>query len=465
MASLQDADSGKCFSAILHRLLCTGSAPTHPSDQLPERNPPVKSPKTGVQPARAPSGTPGIVARLMGLDSPPDMNWVPKQRRSLESFLRSRSVSFIDYMQPVQFDLATNAAQHRRAKTSVSFREVPTLWHSRDRDAFVLCFDKRVGRSKNSRDCVRERSHALGHKKDVKRKQRATNLMKEKCLVKPAAEDVPAGLRSTTAKKRNRSVKPSSSLSVPPRIEAPIMAENSWPVGLNSRRKSSGKINKRWEHPCPKLIRPSIADDQEARASSIKAQRLQRTRKDGCAVKMLVLVRRLTEKETNGSDWIGKGVMRFDEFEEICFHFGQQIFDLLLNQVLDELICIGVLSERRPLRVQQLTLLSATVCSLLSGGQEGTMARQNKAREIRWFVDELIRKGEAEIEESRKRQEAKAEANKQKEIMKKRSEEVAEKRAEIRVQNEEMTQKQAEMEVQKEAEAMERQKSGKEKAD
>ncbi|KAK2980014.1 hypothetical protein RJ640_020040 [Escallonia rubra] len=421
MASLQDADSGKCFSAILRRLLCTGSAPTHPSDHLPARNPPVKSPKTAVQPARAPSiGTPGIVARLMGLDSLPDMNWVPKQRRSLESFLRSRSVSFIDYMQPVQFDLATDAAQHRRAKTSVSFREVPTWWHSQNRDAFALCFDKSVEKSKNSRDCVRERSHALGHKKDVKRKQRATNLMKEKCLVKPVAEDVPVGLRSTTAKKRNRSVKPSSSLSVPPRIEAPIIAENSRSVGLNSRRKSSGKINKRWEHPCAKLNRPSIADDQEARASRIKAaQRLLRTRNNGCAVKMLVLVRRLTEKETNGSDWIGKGVMRFDEFEEICLHFGQQILDLLLNQ-------------------------------------EGTMERQNKAREIRWFMDELIRKGEEEIEESRKRQEAKAEADRQKEIMKKRREEMAEKRAEIRVQIAEMAQQQAEMEAQMEVEAMER---------
>ncbi|KAK3018044.1 hypothetical protein RJ639_004534 [Escallonia herrerae] len=417
MGSLQDANSGECFSAILRRLLCTGSAPTHPSDLLRERNPPVKSPKTAVQPARAPSGTPGIVARLMGLDSLPDMNWVPKQRRSLESFLRSRSVSFIDYMQPVQFDLATNAAQHRRAKTSASFREVPTLWHSQERDAFVLCFDKTVESSKNSRDCVRETSHAVGHKKDVKRKQRATNLVKEKCLVKPVAEDVPVGLRSTTAKKRNRSVKPSSSLSFQPRIEAPIIAENSRRIGLNSRRKSSGKINKRWDNPCPKLNRPSIADDQEARASSIKAQRLERTRKDG--LKMLVLVRRLTEKETNGSDWIGKGVMKFDEFEEICLHFGQQILDLLLNQ-------------------------------------EGTMERQNKAREIRWFVDELIRKGEAEIEESRKRQEAKAEADKQKEIMKKRREEMAEKRAEIRVQIEEMAQKQAEMEAQKEVEAMER---------
>ncbi|KAG6596341.1 hypothetical protein SDJN03_09521, partial [Cucurbita argyrosperma subsp. sororia] len=114
-----------CFPALLRRLLCSGNLPTHPSEALNEPN---SEPKL-VPPASEPS--PGVVARLMGLSSLPDANWVPANRAP-GAVSRSKSVNFADYL--LHFD--TNQAHHRRIRTSASFREVPAL--SPQNEFFVL---------------------------------------------------------------------------------------------------------------------------------------------------------------------------------------------------------------------------------------------------------------------------------------------------------------------------------------
>lgn len=119
MPNSGEADSRKCFSGVLSRLLCSGSLPTHPSEQLIEKfgdQKPEDNIKQVVGTAAAAAASPGVVARLMGLESFPT---TPRDR-TLGAYFRSKSVNSIDFLS--YFDpIKHGRHQHRRVRTSVSF--------------------------------------------------------------------------------------------------------------------------------------------------------------------------------------------------------------------------------------------------------------------------------------------------------------------------------------------------------
>ncbi|CAI9768384.1 unnamed protein product [Fraxinus pennsylvanica] len=57
-------------------------------------------------------------------------------------------------------------------------------------------------------------------------------------------------------------------------------------------------------------------------------------------IKLVENVYNLTEDDLKESCWVPSRVLKFEDFEEICVHHGQQIFELLLNQVVDELVLL-----------------------------------------------------------------------------------------------------------------------------
>ncbi|PPS18470.1 hypothetical protein GOBAR_AA02104 [Gossypium barbadense] len=116
MRNTKSSSSG-CFSAVFRRLFCSGTPETHPSVPIIELNAVDIMAKAQVQ---ASESGPGIVARLMGLDTLPDNNWVCRGKTP-SSVPRSKSANFMDYM--LDFDLTK--ATHRRVKTSTSFQELP----------------------------------------------------------------------------------------------------------------------------------------------------------------------------------------------------------------------------------------------------------------------------------------------------------------------------------------------------
>ncbi|GMP85875.1 hypothetical protein CsSME_00038872 [Camellia sinensis var. sinensis] len=120
MTNSQNSTS-KYFSGILRRLLCTGNLPTHPSDLIidPTTTIPTTTFENPKNDFKTQVKTPGVVARLMGLDSLPDLNLVPKD----SSILRSRSVNSVNYFP----NFNPTLSHHRRFRTSLSFREVPTF--------------------------------------------------------------------------------------------------------------------------------------------------------------------------------------------------------------------------------------------------------------------------------------------------------------------------------------------------
>ena len=151
MAKPQNTKPG-CFSfsSFLRVFLCAGNGttpPVHPyhiTESEESENAHFTKEKMVVNDNDDIACAPGVVARLMGLDSLPNPKWVVKCGTP-DSVPRSRSVNFVDYL--LEFD-ASHVNSHRRVKTSASFREVPSLvqnqkgnGYGNGNNLFVFCMD------------------------------------------------------------------------------------------------------------------------------------------------------------------------------------------------------------------------------------------------------------------------------------------------------------------------------------
>ncbi|GMG98349.1 hypothetical protein Nepgr_000189 [Nepenthes gracilis] len=135
--SINKSTAAGCISGILRRIFCSGSLPTYPCDQIKEsdqieidKNPCFTTEKIGR------SVTPNIVARLMGLDSMPDIDFdkIPKFSNSVS---RSKSMSSMDLREETE----KIERKHRRAETTFSFRQTHNDLAKEGDDFYVLSFD------------------------------------------------------------------------------------------------------------------------------------------------------------------------------------------------------------------------------------------------------------------------------------------------------------------------------------
>ncbi|XP_057473396.1 uncharacterized protein LOC130761840 [Actinidia eriantha] len=128
-----------CLAGMLRRLLCFNSLPTHPSYQIKDLDlNTLDFDKFGCLETEERIGdtaNPGIVARLMGLDSMPrigiDFSDTQMAPNSIE---RSRSMNYDSWREKE----AVQGQHHQRAKT-LSFRELPTFLENEE--FFVLSFE------------------------------------------------------------------------------------------------------------------------------------------------------------------------------------------------------------------------------------------------------------------------------------------------------------------------------------
>ncbi|XP_010253757.1 PREDICTED: uncharacterized protein LOC104594907 [Nelumbo nucifera] len=122
-----------CLSTIVRRLLCFGGLPTHPADHLKEPDC-IKldhgpTSKETEEKSEVPTATPGIVARLMGLESLP--------AKTPDSIGRSRSANSAEYWP----EFEKPQGRHRRVRTSLSFREASTFLQLENEDFLLLSFE------------------------------------------------------------------------------------------------------------------------------------------------------------------------------------------------------------------------------------------------------------------------------------------------------------------------------------
>ncbi|KAF3454253.1 hypothetical protein FNV43_RR04700 [Rhamnella rubrinervis] len=139
-----------CLAGIFRRILCSGSLPTHPSDQITDETNSVEffQDLKGKDKIQTPA-TPNLVARLMGLDSMPDMDYLGCSQLTLNSVTRSKSMNSVDRL--AGFD--PNQVQHRRVKSTLSFREVPAFVELENEEFYVLSFEKGKELRSRGRKC------------------------------------------------------------------------------------------------------------------------------------------------------------------------------------------------------------------------------------------------------------------------------------------------------------------------
>ncbi|GER26666.1 30S ribosomal protein S13 [Striga asiatica] len=337
-----------CFSSVFRRMLCSGSLPTHPSDQFPEtsitenhskHNEIVKNQGTGSKP--------GVVAKLMGLDSFPDSpSWAHKDT-SLGSFLRSRSVNSIDFLP--RFD---SSRLHRRVRTSVSFRE--GLYNCRELASSSVsnCSEKvgEIGEDEESRGgsevreklrekkVIRKKMEMDEGKFKRKKKRQGLNLKEKKPVMKTVGfnfeEDLLLQPKSKCLNmKQNKIMCRKEKMHSASRIyPGEIIAEVE--QGEHSRRSKTARSKIPYPNKAGSHDRGTI----KAIAKRKKGKKIKH-KEQNCYYKTMVeTICGLTEDSIN-ENWTS---MEFEDFEDVCEVLGRGILEGLLKQFVDELVRAGL---------------------------------------------------------------------------------------------------------------------------
>lgn len=252
--SPSDTGFTKCLSGAVRQLLCTGSLPTHPSDQVPEMRTTVDL----INPCKDSVGaSPGIVARLMGLDSVPEgTNQIPRAT-ALNSITRSMSLNFMDYFPEID---RTHGGNHRRVRTSVSFREVPTSQHQhQNHDSFILFLENVDEAGEMGRRDTMKSETGFGELKQNKTerisKSRSKDNSKQKPLVKKNSSQIHQE-KNNKREESKRNIEPQKRVSAKhsSKVGTCYGVEDSTSVFLNQKKKE--KDVPATPTPAPKVKNP-----------------------------------------------------------------------------------------------------------------------------------------------------------------------------------------------------------------
>ncbi|XVF46759.1 hypothetical protein PTKIN_Ptkin03bG0054300 [Pterospermum kingtungense] len=388
MCTSKSAPAG-CLAGLLRRILCSGSLPTHPSDHITDQANSVASNYTKQQVIAdevkfdAPKVTPGIVARLMGLDSLPEMGLL-KTQVNPNSITRSRSMNSAEYNKQ---DTDTIHGKHTRVNSTLSFREMPTYLELENEEFFILSFEKGSERKElrsKGRKCkggseelkqikedkenrvlekVSERTNKEDHQQATIRVLKVLNEEKlnRRILEKPnkdiakSSEAVIVKGHETAAKLRKKKMKlqhhlaqivepecisedcsPVSVLDFDQFItdhDVPTSSEEDLnPEGSNSRRKLSPALE---NHGCksPTSNDGNLKEDDQ-RVNIIEGKNLVSREKDCHSRKNLEcwsVICRMAEAEVAKSSWL------CSKNEDITADFGSTILDQLLDELVVQL--------------------------------------------------------------------------------------------------------------------------------
>ncbi|CAA0832845.1 ALC-interacting protein 1 [Striga hermonthica] len=335
-----------CLSSVLRRMLCSGSLPTHPSDQYPDTSIPGNLSKHDEIVMKQGTGSkPGVVAKLMGLDSFPDSpSWAHKDR-SLGSFLRSRSVNSIDFLPP--FD---PPRLHRRVRTSVSFRE--GLYNCRELvSSPVSNYSEKVGEfGEDEESRGGSEVHEKFRERRVIRKKLEMELCKRKKALHGRKKRQGLNLKEKKAVmktvvgfnfKEDLSLQPNKCLKMkkqnkimciyPAEIIPEVKQEENSRRNIRSKTASS-KI------PCSRKAGSHDRGTINAIAKGKKGKKIKHDEQYCYYKTMAEIICGLTEESVN-EKWTW---MEFEDFEDVCELLGRGILEGLLKQFVDELVRAGL---------------------------------------------------------------------------------------------------------------------------
>ncbi|KAJ4911516.1 ALC-interacting protein 1 [Raphanus sativus] len=409
-----------CLTAVVRRLLCSGSQQTHPSDNIldsdetlqllstyEEIEEPKKETKTetetqedDVSPHPPP---PNVVAKLMGLDNPaPGSNRFRYFEDSGSAVARSKSVNFMDYILRVneeeeEEDEKDGRLQCRRVRASVSFREiVPTSARSssnqqqKKHDFLLMYLDKLdekrelVGSSRSKRfEKVLEDSKKQALPPPEKKKKENEKVAKKfKDERRKVAKKKKSESRSdhvNGAKRVRWFLSPSKSKSSEKMALLGGAESKSIPADEFTGKVTESPESKSNASPVSVLDRDLydylILDDDyyfsgdSESASELSTKQAETTAKSSCSsspartrtntkkennnntnsdseetefiTKLMNMLSDLSEEDMKSSTWVSTSSTKpvdYTQVEEFCVEFGQEILDLVMDQLVDELL-------------------------------------------------------------------------------------------------------------------------------
>ncbi|KAI3902573.1 hypothetical protein MKW92_033771, partial [Papaver armeniacum] len=183
----------KCFSSIIRRFLGVGGFRTHPFDCIKEPNQVQHGDDefTLLDEKKTPS-TPGLVARLMGLETMPELeSLMPEKKKNPESIGRSRSTNSVDFSAKID---QNHHRKHRRVKSSLSFLEMPECFELENDEFLLLTFENVEEEHKERVKCDVNKNERL---------QRRNKIRNDLGLVHPLKE-ISDNNGSNLAKTKNR---------------------------------------------------------------------------------------------------------------------------------------------------------------------------------------------------------------------------------------------------------------------
>ncbi|QHO38975.1 hypothetical protein HN51_005241 [Arachis hypogaea] len=316
-----------CFSGLLHTLLCDGNG--NFSDQIIESYETQKvHPKNKSAMANAAS-TPGVIARLMGLDSMPSNSNLEFKKTIPDS-------EFVDYM--LEFDNASQS-NHRRAKISASFREVSELFrHKNRREVLVLCWDSGRGDSndekKSRKFCKLKNEPRIvknGCSSKVRRSYKDANCIyrKSDCGSWSSTKLKNKQIEELFELKQMKNMRKQWSLKKIESEYSPVSI-----LDINDYKYLYGPDFLDYSNP---LMSPTIWESSEKKllADEIEDRAM---KNKGYFSELEMKICNLIENDMKELHFTQKGICETKRFEEICLVYEHHIFNSLLHEIVNELV-------------------------------------------------------------------------------------------------------------------------------
>uniref|UniRef100_A0A0R0HSY8 DUF3741 domain-containing protein n=1 Tax=Glycine max TaxID=3847 RepID=A0A0R0HSY8_SOYBN len=390
MCTSKSATSG-CLTAILRKILCSDGLPRDQIRELDSSNAMLSdkdqnfkakqnsetdtastATTTAATVTTTTTTTPGIVARLMGLESI-EIPFGPKP----SSLSRSRSMNSVEYLGAYN---GMEEVLHKRVKSTLSFREAPTFLLHESEKFLELSFEGGGGKSREFRSNRRKREPVCAELKQNVRSERGElrenkreKVCDEKVLIekgklgKKRVSHVSSGSVGSGAgklsqnmkgkevavgeKQKRRRKKKKTICQKKNKIEVETKSEDSSPVsvldfereacatvGLSSRRKLSPKLDNDQHLP--------VQSDGNLMIDESKVEAIDNNKDEGSKKKekndqeyidIWGEVCRIVEDELAESNKIHIWTNKQGDLGSISADFEAEIFDNLLNELVDQL--------------------------------------------------------------------------------------------------------------------------------
>ncbi|XP_010543211.1 PREDICTED: uncharacterized protein LOC104816197 [Tarenaya hassleriana] len=361
-------------------------------EEEPKKDPIPENDDVSVEPSGSSAIAPNVVAKLMGLGDVHESTRVRYDERP-GSVTRSKSVNFMDYILRIdeeeEEEDEKDGQRCRRVKASVSFREIlPSSARSKSNnqkrhDFLLLYLDKldenrEIGSRSRRFEKVIEDPKPKGNKDDEKEvivvaEKKENRKVAKKFKDEPRKAVKKSEKRSDVrAKKVRWFLSPSKSKDKVSLIGEPKSPSPAPEIGeLAGEGRGSKRVagkegdagEKSDSSPVSVLDRDLydylILDDDyysgdcemtpewkpEKRSSPAKTKT---SKKEGNSdeeteftTKLMKMLSELSEEDMKSSSWVSSNTdpIGFDRVEDFCVDFGQEIIDLIMDQLVDEL-CI-----------------------------------------------------------------------------------------------------------------------------